>query len=173
MSKFQVGQQVLLWETEFSSEAYKDQYGLWHRGQIIKQEAIVAIKSQKNVQGDYGKMHESFIGYKGSSEQEELLGVSFCINWGYFPETSDSPYLYWYSYTGSLEDPQNVRSWMDAVWCLNHQFHGPFVNPTVSTINFQSALINKCVFHDEYYYPGGECFYCKHEVPNKLRKIMR
>ena len=77
-----IGEKYILWRTEFSLDAYKDQFNKSHNGYVVLGEFVTKVIEVKEVKGMWGS--DIFQGVKTSTED----GKIFTRNWNYFPDDS-------------------------------------------------------------------------------------
>ena len=84
-----IGDKYVLWEIEYKSKAYQDQFKRFHPGYVIKNEYEVTVVEERQVKGMWGG--EEFSGVKAVTSN----GKEFTRNWNSFPDDSMTPTLYW------------------------------------------------------------------------------
>jgi len=105
-----IGEKYILWRTEFSLDAYKDQFNKSHNGYVVLGEFVTKVIEVKEVKGMWGS--DIFQGVKTSTED----GKIFTRNWNYFPDDSMTPTYYW----DAIKDKNGVWQPVDAIQALNH-----------------------------------------------------
>lgn len=80
---------VVLWDTRYEENAYKDQFGFSHPGYIVDNEFIVTIVDEQYVGGMFGD--GIYEGWKAVTND----GMVFTCNWNIFPNDSATPTYYW------------------------------------------------------------------------------
>jgi len=140
-----VGTKVILWQEDYSSNAYSDQFGIQHSGDVVTKEFTVTITEERDVKGTWaGETHK---GWKGIDEN----GKIFTCNWNHFPDDSMTPSYYW----DIIEDEDGVWQPVDAIQAYSHGIHvdenGNIKRPDGSRL---------CVKHNVLHL-GDECWKCE------------
>ena len=140
-----VGEKLVLWRTEFSLSAYKDQFGIPHKGYVVLEEHEVTIVEEREVPCMWDR-NETDYGYRATNSN----GKEFTCNWESFPDDSTTPMYYW-----NIEQKnENWFQWVDAIQACNYFLHVDKDGSRKYPIN--STLCNK---HNIAYF--DYCWKCK------------
>jgi hypothetical protein len=135
-----IGTKIVLWQEDFSSNAYIDQLGISHSGYVVTKEFVVVITEERDVKGTWaGGTHK---GWKGVDEN----GKIFTCNWNHFPDDAITPTYYW----DIIDDEDGAWQPVDAIQAYSHGAHvnknGNRKRPKGSMIckNHNVLYIEKC-----------------------------
>ena len=104
-------EKYILWRTEFSLDAYRDQFNKLHKGYVVLDEFFTkVIEIRFDVKGMWSS--DVFQGLKASTED----GKIFTLNWNIFPDDSMTPTYYW----DTIKDENGIWQPVDAIQALNH-----------------------------------------------------
>lgn len=85
-----IGETIVLWKMKFELEAYRDQFGKAHDGNVVHEEIVTVIAEERTVPGEWG-ISDYALGVLARSED----GREFTHNWN---KGGDGDY--WYAATG-------------------------------------------------------------------------
>ena len=146
-----VGKKYVLWLTERSSSAYKDQFGFVHAAFVVIKQVVVTVSEVKSIHGSCsGGIFEAL---KAISED----GRIFTCNWDFYPDDSSSPEFNWW-------DGEN--NFIDACQAYNSK-----LTPYVTEDGRAAIPIGRtrCIKHHFAYMPDSAgCFFCNNNCPARF-----
>lgn len=148
-----IGAQYILIETDYSAEAYRDQFDLPQEGYVVKREIRVTVTEVRtDVPGLWGR-EKNYHGWKAM----DAHGKVYTCNWKSFPDDSMTPTYYWDVMKDFVDGETYYWRPEDALQAVNSFPHvWPDGRPYIP------FGMKKCPTHKYYYDPDEEfgCWRC-------------